>query len=358
MRVVALALSGGALLSASAPAGAVPFGTNLDRQPAEDAPVCPFFQPFDPANSQSCAWQSVNLQTGESPFPPTGNGVVTQVRVRVGNSTGPMQMVVLRGLRSAAQVPSQGGPIDPRDPNGPQFFTPGSQAYVCCKAVGLSQAFTPAPNAVTTVAVNLPTRNDLAPDPRTGVYVGDFLALQILAPNVRVPVASDAGAIAGGFFPAWQFAGEERAGVYGQTGGSILFNGDWTPTGGGDRSGLVTAPPGLMVGRLTSGALPVQVPGPGTLRVADAAQGRARAARDAAAKRTSRSRIVPVVRKVGKAGTVKIRIKPSAYGGRTLRRSGRLKLTLTVAFTPPGSLSATKTNTKITLTRRATARRR
>ena len=184
---LAIAAASGAVLASSTTAGAIPFGTNLARTPAEDAPTCPAFQPFTP--TASCAWQSVNLQTGESPFPPTGNGVVTQVRVRVGASTGPMQMVVLRGLRSAAQVPGQGGPIDPNDPNGPQFYTPGSQAYVCCKTMALSQVFTPAPNGITTVPVNLPTRNDLAPDPLTGVYVGEFLALQILAPDVRVPVA-------------------------------------------------------------------------------------------------------------------------------------------------------------------------
>ena len=121
---LAIATASGALLVSCATAGAIPFGTNLARTPAEDAPTCPAFQPFTP--TASCAWQSVNLQTGESPFPPTGNGVVTQVRVRVGASTGPMQMVVLRGLRSAAQVPGQGGPIDPNDPNGPQFYTPGA----------------------------------------------------------------------------------------------------------------------------------------------------------------------------------------------------------------------------------------
>ena len=333
----------GALLASATTAGAIGFGTNLNRTPADDAPTCPAFQPFTP--TASCAWQSVNLQTGESPFPPTGNGVVTQVRVRVGASTGPMQMVVLRGLRSGAQIPGVGGPIDPTDPNGPQFYTPGSQAYVCCTTMALSQVFTPAPNGVTTVPVNLPTRNDPAPDPITGVYVGEFLALQILAPDVRVPVANDPGAIAGGFFPAWGAVGEERAGVYGQTGGAILFDGDWTPAAGSvDR-----VIPGFAVGQFATGTLPVQVPGAGTLRVTDGALGGA-ASVGATARR--RSRVVPVTRKVSEAGTVKVRIRPSKSGRRTMRRKGKLRLSLRVAFTPQGSETPAVETTRVTLKRR------
>ena len=194
--------------------------------------------------------------------------------------------------------------------------------------------------------VNLPTRNDLAPDPITGVYVGEFLALQILAPDVRVPVANDPGAIAGGFFPAWQLGGEERAGVYGQTGGAILFNGDWTPTGGADGAGII---PGFAVGQFATGALPIQVPGPGILRVTDGALGRAAALGTAAKKR---SRVIPVVRKVSEAGTVNVRIRPSKTGKRKLRRTGKLRLSLRIAFTPEGSQTPATKTAKVTLKRR------
>ena len=325
-----MALAAG-LFATAQPAAAIPFGTNLNRPPSLAAGFCPGFVPFTPQVGQTCAWQSVNLQTGESPFPPAGNGVVTRISVRVGGSTGPMQMVVLRGLRDPDLIPS--------DPNVENGF-PGSANYVCCKAVAFSQVFVPTAGTTSTVAVNLPTRNDLAPDPATNKYVGDFLALQVLAPNVRIPAAADSGAIAGGFFPGWQAIGEERAGVYGQSGMAILFNGD--PAG---------AIPGFAPGPLVNGVMPIRVPGPGILRITDALLGRA-AATASAAKR--KSRIKPVLRNITKAGKVRIRIKPSKSGAKALAHRRKLKIKLRIKFTPAGSPSSTTVAKTVTLKRRKT----
>ncbi len=218
-----------------------------------------------------------------------------------------MQVVVLRGLRSAKVVPSN-----------PDIGFPGSAGYSCCKAVAASQVFTPAPGTVTAIPVNLPTRNDLAPDPTTDLYVGDFLALQILRPDVRIPFAADPGAVAGGWFPAWQ-ANEERAGTYGITGAAILLNGDWNPN-----PAAGNAVPGLGPVRFTNNVLDVNVPGPGTLRVADAARGVLAANHlayaTAARKRKRKSRIKPVTRTTTKAGTVRVRIRPSKDGKKLLKR--------------------------------------
>ena len=326
-----LALAVGVLLGAPAGAQAIPFGTDLSRPPSIQAGFCPDFTPFQ--FQPSCAWESVNLQTGESPFPPAGNGVVSRVRVRVGGSTGPMQVVVLRGLRSATTVPSR-----------PSIGFPGSAGYSCCKAVALSQVFTPAPGTVTSIPVNLPTRNDLAPDPASGLYVGDFIALQILRPDVRIPFAADPGAIAGGWFPAWQ-PNEERAGVYGATGRAILLNGDWNPS-------PIAGAPGTGFGlvRFTNNILDVNVPGPGTLRVADALRAALAsnhlASATAVRKRRRKSRIKPVTRTTTKAATVRVRIRPSKYGARLLKKRRKLKVKLLVSFTPKGApSSASKTRT-------------
>ena len=336
VRATLLAVLGAGLVAVQ-PAAAIPFGTNLNRPPSLAAGFCPEFVPFTPQVGQSCAWQSVNLQTGESPFPPAGNGVVTRVSVRVGGSTGPMQMVVLRGLRDPDLIPS--------DPNVGNGF-PGSANYVCCKAVAFSQVFVPTPGTTSTFAVNLPTRNDLAPDPTTDKYVGDFLALQVLAPNVRIPAAADSGAIAGGFFPGWRAIGEERAGIYGQSGMAILFNGDWRPVaGGGDPAGAI---PGFAPGPLVNGVMPIRVPGPGILRITDALLGRA-AASASAAKR--KSRIKPVLRNVTKAGKVRIRIKPSKSGAKALAHKRKLKIKLRIRFTPAGSPSSTTVTRTVTLKR-------
>ena len=317
VRATLLAVLGAGLVAVQ-PAAAIPFGTNLNRPPSLAA-VCSEFVPFTPQVGQSCAWQSVNLQTGESPFPPAGNGVVTRVSVRVGGSTGPMQMVVLRGLRDPDLIPS--------DPNVGNGF-PGSANYVCCKAVAFSQVFVPTPGTTSTFAVNLPTRNDLAPDPTTNKYVGDFLALQVLSPRTcGYRLRRDAGAIAGGFFPAWRAPGEERASIYGQSGMAVLFKGDWTPTGGGDPAGAL---PGFTPGPLVNGVMPIRVPGPGILRITDALLGRAAANEPAATLAKRRSRIKPVLRNVTKAGAVRVRIKPSKAVARTLERKRKLKVKLRI----------------------------
>jgi hypothetical protein len=337
-RSVLLATLAGLLVIAP-PAGAIPFGTNLNRPPSPAAGFCPNFVPFTPQVGQTCAWQSVNLQTGESPFPPAGNGVVTRVSVRVGGSTGPMRMVVLRGLRDPELIPS--------DPNVENGF-PGSANYVCCKAVAFSQVFVPAAGTTSTFAVNLPTRNDLAPDPATNKYVGDFLALQILSPIVRIPAAADPGAIAGGFFPAWQALGEERAGIYGQTGMAVLFNGDWTPAAIGDPAGAL---PGFAPGPLVNGVMPIRLPGPGILRITDALLRGAAANGSAATSAKRRSRIKPVLRNVTKAGKVRVRIKPSKAGAKALKHKRKLRVKLRITFTPAGSPSSATLTKAVTLKR-------
>jgi hypothetical protein len=207
------------LLAALSPprASAVAFGANLNR-PADSPYVCGqfliFYQPI------TCSAESVNLTTGESGFPPVGVGVVTQVRVRVGPTTGPMQVVVEEALRKD----------NPSDPGHP--------TYACCKAISASQVFTPAPNAITTVNTNLGVRQDIAPDPNTGFYVDDHLALSVLATNVPVPLNLDNNPnnSLGFWFPAWQ-VGQERADAYGfGPGAVVLLNAEWVPAPGADKS--------------------------------------------------------------------------------------------------------------------------
>jgi hypothetical protein len=78
------------------------------------------------------------------------------------------------------------------------------------------------------VDVNLPVRQDAAPDPNSGYYVDDHLALSVLAPNVPIPASSDPNASFSGWFPAWS-VGQERCCPLGDAGATILFNADWSP---------------------------------------------------------------------------------------------------------------------------------
>ncbi|MGA8806029.1 MAG: hypothetical protein WB866_15175 [Solirubrobacterales bacterium] len=115
---------------------------------------------------------------------------------RVGLVTGPMQVVVEQALR-------QDNPGDA-----------GHPTYACCQAINASQVFTPAANAITQIAVNLPIRQDIAPDPGNGLYTDQHLALSVLAPSVPIPANIDQNGFYGGWFPAWR-VGDERAGAYG-----------------------------------------------------------------------------------------------------------------------------------------------
>jgi hypothetical protein len=197
------------LLGLAGLAGAVPpvaqatvrFGANLNRSPNSPY-TCSYF------GFGSCSWESIEPNTHESGFPPVGLGRISRVRVRVGAVTGRMQIVVEEALR-------QDNPSDPGHPN-----------YYCCKAVRASRVFTPGRNRITTLKVSLPVRQDSAPDPHTGYYVDDHLALSVLAPNVPIPASSDPNASDSGWGPAWR-VGDERAGPYGTAGYVILFNADW-----------------------------------------------------------------------------------------------------------------------------------
>jgi hypothetical protein len=175
-----LAAALGAAAFAS-PAAAIPFGANLN-QPANvnfDCTVLagppPAFTPgftVLPSGFPSCTWMNVgsaaNLQQGTFVAPIAGT--VTQVSVRVGAVTGPMQVVVMRSFRD--------------------FFS--TTVPVCCTEVARTPVFTPTPNSVTTIATALPVRKDTIPDPINNTVTFDSLALSVLAPNVPVP-AFDTG---------------------------------------------------------------------------------------------------------------------------------------------------------------------
>jgi len=195
------------LLAAALPAqsSAVSFGTDLSRVPDNQTPCNQilFFNPIP-----TCSTTSNDPTTGEQLRPPVGRGIVTRVRVRVGPVTGPMQVVVQQALR--ADNPS----------------SPGNPTYACCQAIRTSQVFTPAANATTTVRVNLPIRQDLAPDPASGLYTDQHLALSVLAADVPIPAATSPNSGYSIFLPAWQ-AGEERAGPFSGLGAAVTLNADW-----------------------------------------------------------------------------------------------------------------------------------
>lgn len=315
---------------AAAPAGAVAsttFGADLNRTPNSPY-TCSQFLIF--GGPTTCSAESIDPATGESNFPPAGDGVVSQVRVRVGANTGPMQIVEEEALR-------QDNPADP-----------GHPTYACCKAVDASAVFTPAANSITAVNVNFHVKQDLAPE-ASGYYVDDHLSLSVLDPNVPIPANLDSNAGDGLWFPAWQ-VGQERAGIFGTSGAVILFNADWDAGnggGGGDGGQPVTL--ASKMARVKNGNALVNllctlaVPCAGQLRLQD---GQARVAMLSASRKGLPTTYSSVKFKIPAGKKKAIKAPLNAAGKRLLKH--RKKAKVWAAISPAGGAAALQP-TQITL---------
>jgi hypothetical protein len=155
------------------------------------------------------------------------SGTVTAARIKVGSITGPMRINVVRTLFQ--QTGNVGSPLP---------STPFLQRY--------GPTFTPQANAVTTVPLDLKVGAQATPDPTdTSTVAGtDWLAIEVLAPDVPVPLVPYPN---GTFFAA--FPGPTAAGVpapspnplpnYGQLNYVVAMNADLV-TGGGTTPGPTT----------------------------------------------------------------------------------------------------------------------
>jgi len=193
------------------------FGADLSR-PANvdfDCTVIPG-ETRAQSNYQSCSWANDTSGPGtdnETFMSPVGSGVITRIRVKVGPTTGPMQVVILEGSY-------QDGFRSDREVS-------------CCKEINRTGAFTPKPNAVTALDVSLPVRNDTARGKGSGDRAFDLMALSVLQAGVPVPahdtgVHDGTGSNATAWWPAWQ-PGQERADRGGPSGYVVLLNADWEP---------------------------------------------------------------------------------------------------------------------------------
>lgn len=230
-RVLALAAVLAGSLAAAPSALAIPFGANLTlpANVAFDCTALPLPNAFGtgfvlvpvPNGAQTCTW----MAAGTAQQPDVGSflapvaGTVTQVSVRVGPITGPMQVIVLRSFRD--------------------FFS--AQDPVCCTEAAHTPVFVPTPNAVTTIQTALPVRKDTVPDPVNRTVTFDALALSVLAPGVPVPAfdsgrhnPADFGAPSAlAFHPAIGPGQQAFASGSGVGGFQVLLAADVTPSASG-----------------------------------------------------------------------------------------------------------------------------
>ena len=136
-----------------------------------ELPVIPYTTPIRSPGT-SCTWGTLffdvsNSSAGGLDVP--GNGNVYQVKLRVGASTGPMQLVVLRTL------------FDPNDLSSNE----------CCVDVAQSSVFTPVANGITTLNVDLPVGEGQESDNGAIVDFLDQIGLSILEDGVAIPVIDE-----------------------------------------------------------------------------------------------------------------------------------------------------------------------
>jgi hypothetical protein len=172
--LAALAGSAAAQTSASGP---VTIGSDLSQPPDVnfDCSVIPFVNSvtgqFTPApGGPSCSWGSPLFDPSQSSalgLDVPGDGTIYQVKLRVGASTGPMQIVILRTLFDPANVADN----------------------ECCIAQATSSTFTPVPDGITTLNVSLPVAADANPQDNPDFL--DQVGLSILQDGVTIPLIDE-----------------------------------------------------------------------------------------------------------------------------------------------------------------------
>jgi hypothetical protein len=223
-----LALSLAGCLAAAglcAPAGqAVTIGPQLDNLPANTSLGCDSPSVIlwvIPPPPPSCTLLGNGLGDGWTSQVPRGEWVIRTARVRTGPRVGPMVFTVIRMTRSQA----------------------GAGGLICCHTPVESQVFTPAPNSVNAVPVNLPVKNTVDVIEGEPIETVDYLGISLLDTNSSVPAHVPA---AGGFGSGSQtsyIAPAIRAGQERLSDGTIpasnvlLVNGEADPAGSGGGGG-------------------------------------------------------------------------------------------------------------------------
>ena len=218
-----------ALAPAPARAAVVAFGPDLGPLTANGNALASCASgtptPIPSGVGGSCMWSFIGIGTGAPSLAPPASGTVTAVRVKVGPVTGRMRVNVIRFLfRQTGDTahPFSAGPF--LEAYGPEF--------------------TPQPNSITTVPVNLPVTEDATPDINdlTTIQSIDALALEVETPTTPIPLYSAPGVLSYFSYPGPTAAGVPAPSpnaIAGATSGyGVLMNAD-LDTG----SGATTPPP-------------------------------------------------------------------------------------------------------------------
>ncbi len=277
---------------------------------------------------------------------PPGSWTITRARVRTGPNVGPMVFTVMRAFRSQAGSPPAG--------------------IICCTAPSESPVFTPTPNTVNELPVNLSAVNTVENIDGEPVEVVDYLGVTMLDLNSSLPVhvagssADPAVNASFSYFIPPVRAGQQAIQAGGRFESAVLVNGDYQPaptttpvaeTVAPVTPPLVTPPPApfrLLPGlKLLPGGtrarLGVAAPGPGLLRAfapllrsarASVSKARGRRKGKSRAKRRKTKLLIPAKRRVKSAGKAYLTVKLTRAGKAKLRRRGKLTVPVRLVFKP------------------------
>jgi hypothetical protein len=307
----------------------------------------------------SCTYWGFDSAGSWTSQTPRGGWRIVRARVRTGARVGPMRFTVVRAMRSQAGTVDNGGPA----------------GVICCTVPFESQVFTPQPNTVNQVPVNLPVVNTVEPIDGEPVEIVDYLGITLLSLDSSVPfhAAPGSSSIASYIAPGLR-AGGQGSMTGSLPGGVLLVNGDYVGEGAGQpQTPLPLRPPNLAPApippsnaftlrpgaRLLAGGnaarLGLGLPGAGLLRAASparaargaqagAAAKRKRAGGRGKAKRRGKPLLRPTTLRVERAGKATISVRLTRAGRKLrARRGGRLRIPVRLTFTPTGGSPATKT---------------
>ena len=166
-----------------------------------------------PSLAQTCTWIGIGTQAGnglDGYLIPKGGGTVKAVQIKVGNVTGPMQLVVVRAMREQDKLDG-----------------------ACCFYRARSKVFTPKRNSITTIRVSFKMEHSYNPSSKIWSY--DNIGLSVLDGNTPMP-AYFTGSAGGyrdpgvaGFYPHFSGGRESRVDGIGISGYQMLMRVRYVP---------------------------------------------------------------------------------------------------------------------------------
>jgi hypothetical protein len=190
-----------------------PSQTMMNSLPANTNYGCDAIFTYNNMPPPSCTFLGNDVSGAWTSQVPRGEWVIRLGRVRTGPRTGPMVFTVIRATRSQA----------------------GAGAIICCRVPVESQVFTPAPNSINQVPVNLPVKNTVDVINGEPIETVDYLGISLLTLGSSAPAhvpPQGTNANTSYIAPAIR-QGQERIND-GTLGGNILLvNGEADPAGAG-----------------------------------------------------------------------------------------------------------------------------